>query len=110
KPVIVITKGDSRGAREFSEEVNSILGVETILVNNVEKTKGFGALKSVSEPFGKKELVKKIKLSTSESLADRIEHLFVTKIATKKKALKKRLYKTLEYELEKCSFLGFTSK
>lgn len=110
KPVIVITKGDSRGAKEFSEKVNSILGVETILVNNVEKTKGFGALKTVSEPFGKKELVKKIKLATSESLADRIKHLFDTKIASKKKALKKRLYKTLEYEIEKCSFLGFASK
>jgi len=110
KPIIVITKGDSRGAREFSEKVNSLLGVETILVNNVEKTKGIGAIKTVLKTFGKKELVEKIKFSTAESLGDRIKYLFESKISTGKKSLKKRLYKTLEYELEKKSFLGYASK
>ena len=110
KPVIVITKGDSRGAREFSEEVNRILGVKSILVNNVEKTKGFGALKSVEKPFGKKDLIKKIKRSTAESLADRITFLMDSKTLLKRKALKKRLIKTLAYELEKKSFLGHVSK
>lgn len=110
KPVIVITKGDSRGAKEFSEEVNRILGVKSILVNNVEKRKGFGALKSVEKPFGKKDLIKQIKRSTAESLADRITFLMDSKTLLKRKALKKRLIKTLAYELEKKSFLGQVSK
>ncbi len=110
KPVIVITKGDSRGAKEFSEEVNRILGVKSILVNNVEKTKGFAALKSVEKPFGKKALIKQIKRSTAESLADRITFLMDSKTLEKRKTLKKRLINTLAYELEKKSFLGHVSK
>jgi len=110
KPVIVITKGDSRGAKEFSEKVNSILGVETVLINNIEKTKGFGALKSVERPFGKKDLILQIKKTTAESLADRIKFLMDSKTVLKRKALKKRLVKTLAYELEKKSFLGNVSR
>ena len=110
KPVIVITKGDSRGAKEFSEKVNAILGVESILINNVEKTKGFGALKSVEKPFGKKDLIKQIKYTTAESLADRITFMMESKTSIKRNALKKRLIKTLAHELEKKSFLGYVSQ
>jgi small GTP-binding protein len=109
-PVIVITKADSKGTEEFVNQVKKILGAEPILISSVKKEKGFGKLIRVTEPFGKVDLIKKIKESASDSLNSRIRFLLHQRINVGAEELRNELLSTLKVNLDDHSFLGYISK
>ena len=108
KPVIVISKGDSRGAEEFAIKIEKILGIKPIMVNSIRKEKGFSS-KKIFEAFGKENLIKAIKNSATVSLDSRIRFLFDAQLETKVDEVKQELLIVLEEELETRSTMGYVS-
>lgn len=110
KPLLVITKADSRGAEKFARNVQAEAGLEPVLVTSVEKSKGFGDLKITVKPSGKDILMEKIRQNTGESMKERVNFLLHSKISTARARLYNKLEKTLITHLDKRAILGLVSK
>jgi len=109
-PVVVVTKADSKGAEEFIGQVETILGSKPVLVSSIKKEKGFGKIIRISEPFGKVNLIKKIKESASNSLDSRIRFLLKQRINVGAQDLKYNLISAIKFNLDEKSIIGYVSK
>lgn len=99
RPIIAITKSDSKDTEPFALEVERITGIIPVKICNVEK-KTFGGVK---KKFGKLELVKGIEQSAISSFNERFKFLFNKKKDRIKNELDLRIVTDFRSELSKFS-------